>query len=71
MFIHRPFFKPETARVAFLKGQTLHKLGRVAEALPCAEKAIELYQELNPYSLKPVDSLAMTDFDELVMFWSR
>ncbi|KAI0445097.1 P-loop containing nucleoside triphosphate hydrolase protein [Xylaria telfairii] len=64
-------YKPELARTTFLKARLLEHMGKTQEADVTYEAAARLRAALVPQDNRHVKELDSSDFDNLVMFWSR
>lgn len=67
----RPHYRPEIARANSAKGRLLQDQGRMTEAQMYLGKASALYTEMRLDSVQQATTLAQTDFDNQIMFWSR
>jgi hypothetical protein len=69
--VDRRSYKPEIARTSFLKSKLCRLSGDDANSALSLATAVELLKEINGLSVKGVNELDETDFDQLVTFWSR
>lgn len=67
----RYVFKPEKARAIFKRSKVLRLLQREDEAEAALNESWKLYQEIRPADQRTAEQLCDTDFDKIVVFWSR
>lgn len=67
----REHFLPEKARVVYKRAKLFHLMGRKLEAQDGLEEALQLLKKVRPATEKEANSLEDSDFDKIIMFWSR
>jgi hypothetical protein len=64
-------YSPEKARALFKRSKIFRILGRNSEA-DCDEKeSLRLYKRSKPTDSRPLRLLEDSDFDKIIVFWSR
>jgi hypothetical protein len=64
-------YSPEKTRALFKRSEALRKLGRLEEAKKDAEDCYRIYRQLVPHDERPLEQLSDSDFDKIIVFWSR
>ncbi|KAK0622079.1 hypothetical protein B0T17DRAFT_509362 [Bombardia bombarda] len=65
------WYKPQTARSAFMKGNLLKRLGNTIEGEALLAQAMQLRSEIVPDDKRTADQLSDVDFDKEVYYYSR
>lgn len=71
VFSGRPRYKQEYARALYKAGQLSQAVGNSARATLEFEEAYRLRQGLVRDDQRGIEELQESDFDDLVVFWSR
>lgn len=71
IFSNRSYYKNEQARATYKRAQLFSAQGDKAKALEHFKKAFGLRKSLLPGDKKLMNQLSETDYDDLVIFWSR
>ena len=68
---HNHDYRPEKARAQYKRSCVLRLLHRVTEADDEALESLNHYRALCPNDTRCLDSFSHSDFDKLVVFWSK
>lgn len=71
IFGSRPYLRNEVARTTYKKGQMYQSTGDNVLAWREFRKAHSLRRRLRPNDKRTVEELRESDYDQLVIFWSR
>lgn len=71
MYGDRSVYAPEKARAFFQRGRSLRILGRADEAQKDEDECLVLYRDIKEGDKRALEELSDTDFDNLIVFWSR
>jgi tetratricopeptide (TPR) repeat protein len=67
----REIYFPEKARALFKRSKVYRGLGKVEEADRDGEEALRLYRLSKAEDTRSLDELDHSDFDNIIVFWSR
>jgi hypothetical protein len=64
-------YYPEKARALFKRNKVLRMSGRISEADCDKKESLRLYRRSKPFDTRPLEMLEDSDFDKIIVFWSR
>jgi hypothetical protein len=67
----RDIYYPEKARALFKRSKVFRILGRNSEAECDGKESLRLYRRSKPGDARPLGMLTDSDFDKIIVFWSR
>lgn len=71
IFRSRPYLRNEVAQTTYKMGQIYLSTGDNVRARQEFREAHSLRRRLRPQDKRPVEEMKESDYDELVIFWSR
>jgi hypothetical protein len=67
----RKIYSPEKARALYKRSTVYTSVGKLADAACDGGEALRLYRLSKPYDTRPLNELEDSDFDSIIVFWSR
>jgi hypothetical protein len=67
----REIYFPEKARALYKRSKAYTTIGKLADAACDGREALRLYRLSKPHDTRPLDELDDSDFDHIIVFWSR
>jgi hypothetical protein len=64
-------YYPEKARALFKRSKAFRILGRNSEADCDGKESLRLFRRSKPEDTRPLEMLVDSDFDKIIVFWSR
>jgi len=64
-------YYPEKARALFKRSKVFKILRRTGEANCDGKESLRLYRRSKPDDTRPLEMLEDSDFDKIIVFWSR